>query len=192
MIDARELSLGEVLLEPLSTADADPLAAAIRTQEVFAGGFGGGPSGLPTAEAWPRFLQTLPGPAAHGVTWVVRFAGRVVGTSSLGLVDPTNHNCHLGWTAYSPEVWGGPVNPSCKLLLLGHAFDAGMVRVQIQADAVNARSRAAIEKLGATFEGVLRRERLRPDGSYRDCAVYSILDDEWPAVRTRLRERLRT
>lgn len=190
MIEARELRLGGVLLEPMSAAHAEPLAAAIRNPEVFAGGFGGGPSGLPSAEDWPRFLSTLPGPAGHGVTWVVRFDGRVVGTTSLGLVDPANHSCHLGWTAYSPEVWGGPVNPTCKALLLGHAFEAAMVRVQIQADAVNARSRAAIEKLGATFEGVLRRERRRPDGSYRDCAVYSILDEEWVTIRTRLLERL--
>jgi RimJ/RimL family protein N-acetyltransferase len=82
------------------------------------------------------------------------------------------------------------VNPETKLLLISFAFDSGYVRVQIQADAINDRSRAAILKLGATFEGIQRKHRLRADGSWRDTAVYSILDTEWPAVETGLRARL--
>ncbi|GAA1982578.1 GNAT family protein [Terrabacter lapilli] len=118
-------------------------------------------------------------------------AGTVVGTSSLGDVDTAREHVHLGWTMYGSRWWGTRVNPEAKLLLLGHAFDTcGFGRVKIQTDVVNARSRAAILKLGATFEGVTRRDVRRPDGSWRDTAVHSILADEWPSVRARLLARL--
>jgi RimJ/RimL family protein N-acetyltransferase len=116
--------------------------------------------------------------------------GRIVGTSSLGDVDLANERVHLGWTAYSPEVWGTSVNPVCKLLLLGHAFDdCGFGRVKIQTDGINLRSQAAIAKLGATREGVLRRHTKRADGSFRDTVVFSVIRDEWPAVRAGLEAR---
>lgn len=118
-------------------------------------------------------------------------AGTVVGTSSLGDVDTVREHVHLGWTLYGSRWWGTAVNPEAKLLLLAHAFETcGFGRVKIQTDVVNARSRAAIVKLGATFEGVTRRDVRRADGTWRDSAVHSILVDEWPAVRAGLRRRL--
>src|SRR6476661_9883701 len=115
-------------------------------------------------------------------------AGTVVGTTSLGDIDVVNERAHLGWTLYGSRWWGTAVNPECKLLLLGHAFDLGFGRVKIQTDAVNQRSQAAIAKLGATREGVLRRHTRRADGTFRDTVVFSILRDEWPAVRAGLEE----
>ena len=82
------------------------------------------------------------------------------------------------------------MNAEAKLLMLGLAFDHGFERVKLQADSLNERSRAAIAKLGAPFEGVLRKERLRADGTLSGTAVFSILDDEWPAVRAGLEARL--
>ncbi|MGO4599984.1 GNAT family N-acetyltransferase [Terrabacter sp. 2RAF25] len=118
-------------------------------------------------------------------------AGTIVGTSSLGDVDTTREHVHLGWTMYGSRWWGTRVNPESKLLLLEHAFDTcGFGRVKIQTDVINARSRAAILKLGATFEGVTRRDVRRADGSWRDSAVHSILVDEWPTVRAGLLARL--
>lgn len=117
-------------------------------------------------------------------------AGTVVGTTSLGDLDVTNERAHLGWTMYGSRWWGTAVNPECKLLLLGHAFDCGFGRVQLQTDAVNMRSQAAISRLGATREGVLRRHTRREDGTYRDTVVFSILADEWPQVRAGLERRL--
>ena len=118
-------------------------------------------------------------------------AGTVVGTSSLAEWDLVNERVHLGWTAYGPPWWAGPVNPACKLALLSYAFDdCGFGRVKLQTDLINTRSQAAIAKLGATREGVLRRHVLRADGSWRDSVVFSILRDEWPAVRDRLEQRL--
>jgi RimJ/RimL family protein N-acetyltransferase len=118
-------------------------------------------------------------------------AGTVVGTSSLGDVDTVREHVHLGWTMYGSRWWGTAVNPESKLLLLEHAFDTcGFGRVKIQTDVINARSRAAILKLGATFEGITRRDVRRTDGSWRDSAVHSILVDEWPRVREGLLARL--
>ena len=84
------------------------------------------------------------------------------------------------------------MNPECKLLLLSHAFDdCGFGRVKIQTDILNSRSQAAIAKLGAVREGVLRRHQVRADGTFRDTVVFSILRDEWPGVRDGLLGRLR-
>ena len=117
-------------------------------------------------------------------------AGTVVGTSSLGDVDTTREHVHLGWTLYGSRWWGTDVNPEAKLLLLGHAFDrCGFGRVRIQTDVVNERSRAAIIRLGATFEGVTRRDVRRADGTWRDTAVHSILVEDWPTVRSGLLAR---
>lgn len=118
-------------------------------------------------------------------------AGTIVGTSTLGDVDVEREHVHLGWTMHGSRWWGTAVNPESKLLLLAHAFDAcGFGRVRIQTDVRNERSRGAIARLGARFEGITRRDVRRADGSWRDTAVYSVLVDEWPQVRAGLRARL--
>jgi len=118
-------------------------------------------------------------------------AGTIVGTSSLGDVDTKREHVHLGWTMYASRWWGSTVNPESKFLLLAHAFETcGFGRVKLQTDVINTRSRAAILKLGASFEGITRRDIRRADGTWRDSAVYSILIDEWPAIRAALRSRL--
>ena len=122
---------------------------------------------------------------------VLGAAGTIVGTSSLGDVDVQREHVHLGWTMYGSRWWGSAVNPESKLLLLAHAFETcGFGRVKLQTDVINARSRAAIRGLGATFEGITRRDLRRADGTWRDSAVYSILVDDWPAIRAALQARL--
>ena len=183
-------------LTPMTPEDFPGLSRAIRRPEVFAGGFGGGPGGLPVDdEAFDRFARASYTPAADGLPFAVRVRGgdddgTIIGATKLGDLDLANESAHIGWTAFDPRVWGTVVNPEVKLLQLGLAFGHGFGRVKIQADAVNARSRAAIEKLGARFEGIARRDKRRADGSWRDTAIYSILIDEWPAVQARLEERV--
>lgn len=119
-------------------------------------------------------------------------AGTLVGTSSLAEAHLHNESIHLGSTLYGSRWWGTHVNPEAKLLLLAHCFeDCGYGRVKIQTDVLNTRSQAAIAKLGARREGVTRRDMKREDGSFRDSVVFSILVDEWPAVRAGLEARLR-
>ena len=180
-----------VRLQPLTWADLPALYEAIGHPEVFAGGYGGGPAGYrDSLEGFTEFAHSYYDLTSNNVYAVRLRTGELVGTSTLADFDLVNEHTHLGWTAYAPRVWGTAVNPETKLLLLQLAFDSGFGRVKIQADAVNSRSRAAILKLGATFEGIVRRDRLRPDGTWRDSAVYSILVDEWPEVRAGLVARV--
>jgi N-acetyltransferase len=196
-----ELANHVVLLSPSSVDDAADLFAALDDERVWAAGYGGGPAGRwSDVEAARAALAVADrGRTGPRQAYVVRLAadgdlgpaGTVVGTSSLGEWDLVNEEVHLGWTAYGPRWWASPVNPATKLALLGHAFDeCGFGRVKLQTDLVNTRSQAAIAKLGATREGVLRRHIRRADGSWRDTVVYSILRDEWPVVRAGLERRL--
>ncbi|HEY0928210.1 GNAT family protein [Brevundimonas sp.] len=116
--------------------------------------------------------------------------GAVIGTTSLYEIKPDYRRCEIGSTFYRPEARGGAVNPACKRLLLGHAFEAGAVRVEIITDAINPASGAAIRKLGARDEGVLRKHKITWTGRIRDTAQFAILDEDWSAVRARLDERL--
>jgi RimJ/RimL family protein N-acetyltransferase len=118
-------------------------------------------------------------------------AGTLVGTSSLSEADVRNESIHLGSTLYGSRWWGTQVNPESKLLLLTHCFDdCGYGRVKIQTDRLNTRSQAAIAKLGAQREGVMRRHMKRGDGTFRDSVIYSVLKDEWPGVQAGLARRL--
>jgi RimJ/RimL family protein N-acetyltransferase len=184
-----------IRLEPFIPQHLPGLWQAIGHPEVFAGGYGGGPAGLPADGAAFAAWAMRYFPYEQGTTYVARLAagpdaGTIVGTSSLADFDLALEHAHIGWTAWDPRVWAGAVNPEAKLLMLGTAFAHGFGRVKLQADARNDRSRAAILKLGATFEGVVRRDRPRADGSWRDTAVYSILVEEWPEVKAGLEARL--
>ena len=118
-------------------------------------------------------------------------AGTLVGTSSLAEAHVGNESIHLGSTLYGRRWWGTRVNPEAKLLLLAHCFEhCGFGRVKIQTDLLNTRSQEAIARLGARREGVLRRDQRREDGTFRDTVVFSVLGDEWPAVRAGLHARL--
>jgi N-acetyltransferase len=119
-----------------------------------------------------------------------RATDRIVGTTALFEFQPKHRRLEIGATFYRPEARGGRINPACKRLLLAHAFDAGAVRVEILTDALNLRSRAAIAKLGAVEEGVLRSHKITHTGRVRDTAMFSIVADEWPTARDRLDARL--
>ncbi len=120
-----------------------------------------------------------------------RHAGSVVGWSSYLDVVPHDSRLEIGNTAYDPGVWGTVVNPETKLLLLSYAFDDLKVgRVQLKTDIRNHRSQQAIHRLGATYEGVLRRYNRRADGTVRDSVMFSVIAEDWPVVRTGLADRV--
>jgi RimJ/RimL family protein N-acetyltransferase len=120
----------------------------------------------------------------------VRFDGRAVGTTSFYNADYRRESVTIGYTAYSPEVWGTTVNPEAKRAMLAAAFDGGAHRVVFEVDNLNDRSRAAVTKLGAHLDGILREDRPRADGSKRSTVVFSILEQEWPEVRAGLDARV--
>lgn len=116
---------------------------------------------------------------------------RVVGTSSFLNIRRLHKGVEVGSTFLHPDARSGPVNPESKRLLLGQAFDAGAIRVEFMIDERNARSQAAVYKLGAEREGSLRNHKITWTGHVRDTVVMSICDFDWPAVRDRLDFRLR-
>jgi RimJ/RimL family protein N-acetyltransferase len=183
-----------IRLEPIARGHLPGLHEAIAHRSVFEWGFGGGLAALPeTLEDFERWESEYHRPENNAFAVVLVGGprdGAVVGTTTLADFDERREAAHIGWTAYDPRVWGTAVNPEAKLLLLQHAFDSGFGRVKIQTDVLNARSRAAIAGIGATFEGVVRREQPRADGTWRDTAMYSVIVEEWPDVRARLEERL--
>lgn len=119
-----------------------------------------------------------------------RSDARVVGMSTYYMTLANQGGVEIGTTFLHPDVRGGFVNPEAKMLMLDHAFAAGAVRVQFRVDSRNQRSQAAMLKLGAVKEGILRRDRLTWTGYIRDTVVFSILDHEWPAVKLQLERRL--
>ncbi len=177
-----------VLLEPLTTDHIPEVAAAAGDGSLW---FTAAPS-AETADAWVHRLLDIQA-GDQGVTYAVRRLadGILVGSSSFFHVDGPNRRLEIGHTWYSGSARRTGVNSETKLLMLGHAFDTlGCVAVEFRTHFLNSASRAAIERLGAKLDGVLRSHQLLPDGSRRDTAVYSVLDIEWPGVRNNLRFRL--
>jgi RimJ/RimL family protein N-acetyltransferase len=117
--------------------------------------------------------------------------GEVVGCTRYFNVDAVNRRLEIGHTWYAKRVQRTGVNTECKLLLLGHAFETlGCIAVEFRTHWFNHASRAAIARLGAKQDGVLRNHQLMPDGARRDTVVFSIIDGEWPAVKQHLRFKL--
>jgi N-acetyltransferase len=140
-------------------------------------------------EATWRKLMTDVG-RGETIAFAVVADGACRGVTAFYAIDRPNAVLEIGGTFYHPAVRGGAVNPAAKRLLLAHAFDSGARRAVFRVDALNARSRAAVIKLGAVQEGVLRQDRVTWTGRIRDTVIFSILAEEWPAVRKRLDARL--
>ena len=183
-----------VRLAPLTIEDAPGYlaAAADDAEEVFRWLTTSAPRTLADAQA-----QVAAGLAARARGVRLPYAqfdartGEFAGSTSYYEVDPAARAIAIGHTWLGRRWWRSGVNTEAKLLLLSHAFDTlGAARVVWHTDIRNERSQAAIARLGATREGVLRKHRIRPDGSWRDTVQYAMTDDDWPGVRQRLGDRL--
>ncbi len=180
-----------VRLEPLRPEHAEDLLAAAADPLVWRWL----PEQVPSRADLDRWLEEALRAQASGTEYpfavVDLRSGRAVGSTRYMDVSAAHRAVEVGWTWYAPQAWGTAVNPEAKLLLLGHAFERWeAIRLYLKTDSLNLRSRAAILKLGARYEGDLRNHRIRPDGSYRHSSYYSILDTEWPAVKAGLLARL--
>ena len=114
-------------------------------------------------------------------------SGRVAGSTRFGNLDAHNRRVEIGWTFVGKEFQRSHVNTEAKYLMLRHAFETlDCVRVEFKANALNERSRAAMERIGATYEGTLRKHMIRDTGEWRDSVYYSVLDREWEGVKGRL------
>lgn len=181
------LSNAHATLEPLQERHREALRSAGASPEIWRW------QPFNIADGFDAYFDWLRGEqqAARWLPYVVVDpTGCVVGQTCYLDIRLADRGIEIGGTWYSPSVQGTKVNPAAKLLLIDHAFANGIVRIQLKTDGLNVRSRAAIEKLGARYEGALRKHRQRPDGTWRDTVYYSILDDEWAVLRQRLSQRL--
>jgi N-acetyltransferase len=178
-----------VRLIPLSVGHAEALFASASDPEVWRWM----PRPRPDSLIQMRALisQMLDDPARRCFA-VQRLADEaVVGSTSLYALDLAEGRAEIGATWFDRSCWGGPYNAESKLLLFGHAFDdLGLVRIALRTDNLNVRSQQALTRLGLVYEGTLRSHMMRQDGTRRDSLYYSVLVDEWPAVRDRLLTRI--
>ncbi|MGB3414857.1 MAG: GNAT family protein [Microbacteriaceae bacterium] len=183
-----------VTLRQLKDEDLPALFAAIGKPAVFSGGWGGGPANYRADyEEWKTFIRGYLRSPELGNVYVVCLnaeQGRIIGTTTMTDFELKSGATHVGFTAYDPDYWGTGVNAECKLLLLGAAFEHGFERVLIRADTTNKRSRLAIERLGAQYEGIMRHTKQDAEGRWVDSAIYSVLSGEWPERKAELEARL--
>ena len=155
-------------------------------------------------ELWKLFFTSVPAPEQtqqwldaalamqsqqKAIPFVVRekSGGKIVGSTRFCNIDHQHQRLEIGYTWYSQSVQRSAINTECKLLLLTHAFEVlNCVAVEFRTDWFNRRSQAAIERLGAKRDGVLRNHMILPDGRIRDTVVYSILQNEWPGLKKNL------
>jgi N-acetyltransferase len=180
-----------VRLQPLAAEHLPALEAAFDEDRAPFAYLGYSPGAL----GWEAWLTEALSGQAKGVylAWatVLLETGQAIGSTRFGDIEPAHGRVEIGWTWLGKRYQHTAANTEAKLLQLRHAFeDLGATRVAFKTDARNERSQRALEAIGATREGVLRRHMRMPDGYSRDTVYYSILSDEWPAVRSHLESRL--
>jgi RimJ/RimL family protein N-acetyltransferase len=176
-----------IRLEPLRRDHAAGLLDSARAPDIWR--FMSDTLDSPAAtERWIESSLTGVAAGTDNVFVIVEQAtGRVIGSTRFLDIRPAHRGLEIGWTWLAKDQWRNGVNTECKFLLLQHAFETlGAIRVQLKTHRLNFRSRQAIERIGAQFEGILRNAVIMPDGTFRDSAYYSVIDAEWPAVRRHL------
>jgi len=182
-----------VRLEPMRRDHLPALAAAGRDDELWRWTSAMANTDAAMAEYVEAALAEAEALRSLPFVTIDKPSAAVVGSTRFGNIDPPNRRAEIGWTWISPQFQRTYVNSEAKYLMLRHAFDVwNCVRVELKTDVLNEKSRAAMRRLGAIEEGVLRRHIITHSGRFRDTIYYSILDHEWPAVRARLEARLRT
>jgi RimJ/RimL family protein N-acetyltransferase len=189
-VDLRPVTLRgrHVVLEPLKVEHAEELWPAASEREIWRY-MGVDVATVDDLRSWIAKRQHAMVPVLQALPFLQRDAktGQAFGSSSLFDIDVANRKLEIGHTWLGASHRRSAANTEAKRLLLGHAFEAmGAIRVQLKCDARNARSRAAIERIGAKPEGILRHWLILADGHRRDTAFFSILEAEWPSVKARL------
>lgn len=181
-----------VSLEPLSMEHADALLEAAQSEEIWLHTI----DKPQTMEAMQDYIARALGERDNNtaIPFTVRHitTSRFIGCTRYVSIAPLRRGLEIGFTWYAPQFWRTAVNTECKYLLLKYAFETlQYIRVEFQTMSANARSRAAILRLGAIEEGILRSRMVRRDGQRFDSIFFSILDNEWPAIKAKLEDALR-
>ena len=185
------LSTDRLTLRPLSIDDAVALAGAASDGALWEKKT----TTVPHTDGFRAYIEKALELQASGLALpfatLVRDGNRVVGSTRYMNIDATNHRVEIGTTWIARSWQRTFVNTHAKYLMLRHAFETlGCNAVELRTHRLNDQSRAAIERLGAKLDGILRQHMIMPDGHVRDTAVYSIIRDEWPAVKTGLEARM--
>ena len=180
-----------VRLEPLRESHLEGLAAVGLDEDLWRWI----PTPVRTVEEMASYIATALREQAQGVSLpfalVERQTGRPIGSTRYGNIDRTNHRVEIGWTWVAREWQRTVINTEAKYLLLKHAFETlRCIRVELKTDSLNERSRAAILRIGAREEGIFRNHMITASGRIRHTVYFSIVDSEWPAVKTRLEAKL--
>jgi RimJ/RimL family protein N-acetyltransferase len=175
-------------LEPLAPEHVDAIRAAASDGALWRLWYTSVPSPETTSEWLERALDMRKRLGAMPFAVRDSASGDIVGSTRYFNVDAPNRRLEIGHTWYARRAQRTAINTECKLLLLTHAFETlDCIAVEFRTHWFNHASRSAIERLGAKLDGVLRNHQLMPDGGRRDTVVYSIIDAEWPAVRSHLK-----
>ena len=190
-IEPVTLTGSKVILEPLSLEHLDGLISAVKDGELWKLWF----TSIPAPEKAEEYIKTALDMRenAGAMPFVVRDreSNKIIGCTRYFNVDEVNQRLEIGYTWYSESYQRTAVNTECKYLLLSHAFEKlDAIAVEFRTHWHNHKSRAAIARLGAKQDGVLRNHQKTADGSYRDTVVFSIINLEWPAVRQSLMFKL--
>lgn len=181
-----------VRLEPLAREHEEGLFAAARDERIWRWMPGNAAESRESFRIWmdDALARSEAGTEAAFATVEAR-SGEPIGSTRFLALRPEHRGLEIGWTWLAPTHWRTGSNVEAKLLMLAHAFEGlGCMRVELKTDARNERSRNAIAALPAEFEGVFRKHMLVRGNELRDSAYYSVIDDDWPAVRSNLRRRL--
>ena len=186
-METRPLVGRYVTLEPLAEAHREALRAACEADQAIWDLY---PYSMAGEHFDPYFDGAMKRAASGALMPFAVVVDGVCGGVTCHFPDPPNLTTEIGGTYYRPDLRGSAVNPESKLLMFAHAFDAGARRVGFKVDALNLRSRAAVLKLGARQDGIIRQDRITWTGRTRDTVIFSVLADEWPAVRAGLEARI--
>ncbi len=181
----------KVVLEPLSLEHLEGMANAVKDGELWKLWF----TSIPAPETAEAYIKTAleMRENAGAMPFIVRDreSNKIIGSTRYFNVDEGNQRLEIGYTWYSESYQRTAVNSECKYLLLSHAFEKlEAIAVEFRTHWHNQKSRAAIARLGAKQDGVLRNHQKNADGGYRDTVVFSIINQEWPAVRRSLMFKL--
>ncbi len=177
---------------PLDSAHFDELAQVAAQEQIWERmSINGSDKDKITQHLKTALLRRAAG-EQYPFTIVDKVHNKIIGSTMFHNIFPEHRKLEIGWTWYDPAYWRTGYNRECKLLLLTYCFEVlNTVRVQLQTDENNERSRTAILGIGATYEGTMRKERIRANGAYRNTAMYSIIDDEWVEVKAKLQTSLK-
>ncbi|HEV2342005.1 MAG TPA: GNAT family protein [Candidatus Acidoferrales bacterium] len=180
-----------VRLEPLSLSHHETLSRVGLEEDLWRWI----PTQVRTQEEMKTYIQLALDEQGRGVSLpfaiIDKTSGRAIGSTRYGNIDPAHRRVEIGWTWIARQWQRTAVNTECKYLLFSHAFETlGCMRVELKTDSLNERSRAAILRIGAKQEGIFRNHMITSSGRIRHTVYFSILDAEWPAVKSNLEEKL--